>query len=233
MTQVVAIIQARMGSTRLPGKVLKLILGKPMLERMLERVKQAKLLDTIVVATTINPADDPITQLTDHLGISSFRGSETNVLDRYYQAAKKFKADVIVRLTADCPLIDPKIIDQVVSMRKSYGADYASNRSINKAVPSGMDAEAFIFKALQSAHHQATSSFDREHVTPFIYYHPRQFKLIAVSRSKKKQKQQWHLSVDKPKDLKLVRRIYSRLYHYNPRFKLSDIINLLERIHEE
>lgn len=233
MTQVVAIIQARMGSTRLPGKVLKLILGKPMLERMIERVKLAKFIDQIVVATSTKPQDDPICHLADKVNLHYFRGSEVDVLDRFYQAAKKFSADIIVRLTGDCPLIDPKIIDQVVSMRKSYGADYASNRSINKAVPSGMDAEAFIFKALQAAHHQATSSFDREHVTPFIYYHPRQFKLVAVSGSKKKQKQQWHLSVDEPKDLKLVRSIYSRLYHYNPRFELSDIINLLERIHEE
>lgn len=232
MTKIIAIIQARMRSTRLPRKVLKSILGKPMLERMLERVKQAKLLNEIIVATSTNKADDSIIQLTNKLGIHSFRGSETNVLDRYYQAATKFKADIIVRLTADCPLIDPKIIDQVVSIRKRYEADYASNRSINKAVPSGMDVEAFIFTALQSAHNQATDSFDREHVTPFIYSHPQQFKLVCVN-NKNKPTQEWHLSVDTPQDLGLVRSIYSHLYHNNPKFKLSDIINLLERIHKK
>jgi spore coat polysaccharide biosynthesis protein SpsF len=231
MTQVVAIIQARMGSTRLPGKVLKPILGKPMLERMLERVKQAKLLDTIVVATSAKKADDPITRLTNKLGILSFRGSETDVLDRYYQAAKKFKADVVVRLTADCPLIDPQIIDRVVSILKSRGADYVSNRSINKTVPSGMDVEVVIFQSLQAAHRQATSSFDREHVTPFIYNHPHRFKLVAMPGRAAKLTREWHLSVDTPTDLKLVRHIYSRLYHHNPEFELRDIINLLERIH--
>lgn len=233
MTKTVAIIQARMGSTRFPGKVLKSVLGKPMLERQIERVKGTKLIDQIVIATSTNSADYPIIRLSNQLGVSVFRGSETNVLDRFYQAAKKFEADVVVRLTGDCPLIDSKFIDQVISLRKRNSADYASNRSINKAVPSGMDAEAFMFKTLQIAHHQATSSFDREHVTPFIYNHPRQFKLVAVSENKNKQQLKWHLSVDRPKDLKLVRSIYSRLYHYNPRFKLTDIISLLEKLDEK
>ncbi len=229
MIQVVAIIQARMGSTRLPGKVLKPILGKPMLERMLERVKQAKLLDTIVVATSTKKTDYPIVQLTNKLGILSFRGSETDVLDRYYQAAKKFQADIVVRLTADCPLIDPQLIDAVVTVLRNDHLDYASNRVPIPLVPSGFDAEALTFKTLTAIHSLAKSAYDREHVVPYIHTHLDKFKTKTPPLPKKPLHPNLHLSVDTQTDLDKIRKIYTQLYPVNSKFSFADVINLVSQ----
>lgn len=227
MSKIVAIIQARMGSTRLPGKVLKPILGKPLLERMLERVKRACSLDQIVVATSTKTADDPIIKLTNSLGISFFRGSEKDVLDRYYQTAKKYRADIIVRLTADCPLIDPSHIDQAVKLLKSEDSDYVSNRSLKQIIPSGFDVEVFALSALKKTHQQAKTSYEREHVTAYIYNHPQLFKLKHVSSRMYGLSPSIHLSVDNKKDLKKVCSIYAKLYLKKPSFTTKDIAHVI------
>ncbi len=224
----VAIIQARMGSTRFPGKVLKHILGKPMLERMIERVKRAKLIDQIVVATTTNPQDNSITRLTDSLNISSFRGSATDVLSRYYLAAKKYHADIIVRLTGDCPVIDPVIIDTVVKTYLKDKWDYVSNVHI-RSFPRGMDTEVFSFRALTTAWKQARSAYNREHITPYIYAHSQLFKLKQVIAPPPLSRPDLRLTVDESADLRLVRKIYQAFYSSHPHFTLLDIIAFLDQ----
>lgn len=224
----VAIIQARMGSTRLPGKVLKPILGQPMLARMIERVKRAKTLDQILIATSTKPQDDSICHLADKVNLHYFRGSEVDVLGRFYQAAKKFSADIIVRLTGDCPLIDPAIIDTVVSRFKTSKSDYVSN-VLDRTYPRGMDTEVFSFNALKLAQRLAKSAYDREHVTPFIYTHPRIFHLKNVTAPASLRHPEFHLTVDEPADLKLITAIFRHLYRKNIRFNLSQIITLLDQ----
>ena len=223
---IVAIIQARMNSTRLPGKVLKKILGKPMLQLGLERVLQAKTIDKIVIATSTKKADYSIIRLARQLSVPSFRGSETDVLSRYYQAAQKYHAGVIVRLTSDCPLIDPSIIDQLVSTFNKGKFDYVSNVH-QRSFPRGMDVEVFSFKALSMTWKKARSAYNREHVTPYMYSHPRQFKIKSVIAPPQLKHPHLRLTVDEPADLTLIRKIYQALYPQNPKFNLQDVINFL------
>lgn len=222
------IIQARMGSTRLPGKVLKLILGQPILARMIDRVKLAKTLDQIIIATSTKSADSAIVRLAKKLNIAYFRGPETDVLSRYYQAAQKFSADPIVRLTGDCPLIDPSIIDQAVTAFKADSYDYVSNVH-RRSYPRGMDVEVFSFKALKTAWSTTRSSYDREHVTPFIYNPSNNFKLKHIIAPSGLHRPELRLVVDEMADLKLVRQIYRWLYPQKPQFKLEDILHLLDQ----
>ncbi len=229
MKHVVAIIQARMGSTRLPGKVLKDIAGKPMLEHVVSRTSQVKTLDTVVVATTTRPADDVIVLLCQERGWSFSRGSEEDVLDRYYQAALAFKADVIVRITSDCPLIDPEIIAKVVNQFLSYHDEtaYVSN-SLIRTFPRGLDVEVMGFNALEKAWQEDHNPVWREHVTPYIYRHPEKFKIHNVTNDRDYSYMRW--TVDTMEDLTFVRRIYD--HFQNEGFNWRDVINLLE-IHPE
>lgn len=228
MTKVVVIIQARMSSTRLPGKVLKPVLGQPMLARQIERVKRAQTLDQIVVATTTNPLDTPIYRLAGQLDIPSYRGSATNVLDRFYQTAKRYRADIIIRLAGDCPLIDPQIINRAVTTFNSGNYDYLSNVHL-RSFPRGMDVEVFNFKALTTAWQKARSAYNREHVTAYIYARPQRFKLQALLAPRAWRRPELRLTVDEPTDLKLIRQIYQRLYPRKPNFNLQDIIILLDQ----
>lgn len=226
--KIIAIIQARMGSTRLPGKVLKKILGKPMLQLELERISRAKTLNQIVVATSRQPIDAQIARLASKLGFLVYRGSETDVLSRYYRAAKKFSADTIVRLTGDCPLIDPIIIDQAISKFKTENCDYVANVHV-RSFPRGMDIEVFSFIALQTAWQQTVTPYDREHVTPYIYAHPRLFKLKEIIAPKALYRPELRLTVDEAPDFKLVKSIYQELYASKPHFKLQDIITCIDQ----
>lgn len=226
MKKIVAIIQARLGSTRLPAKVIKPILGLPMLARHIERIRQANTLDAIVIATPNTPKDKVLLQLSHKLKLPSFAGSETDVLDRYYQTAQKYHASVIVRLTSDCPLIDPSIIDQLVNTFNRGKFDYVSNVH-QRSFPRGMDVEVFSFKALSIAWKKARSAYNREHVTPYIYSHPRQFKIKSVIAPPQLKHPHLRLTVDEPADLTLIRKIYQALYPQNPRFNLQDVINFL------
>ena len=222
----VIIVQARMTSTRLPGKVLKEILGKTLLAYLIERLRRVKLVDEIVIATTINATDDPIVALCNRLGVCVTRGSENDVLARYYEAAILHHADVIVRVTSDCPLIDPVVIDKIIAFycnhRDEY--DYVSN-ALTQSFPYGMAAEVFPFKALEEAHREAVAEPEREHVSPFIYTRPERYRIGQVVQSENLSHHRW--TVDTPEDFDLVERITSALYPDKPTFDTQDILGLL------
>jgi spore coat polysaccharide biosynthesis protein SpsF len=221
---IVAIVQARMGSTRLPGKVLSRILGKPMLWHLINRLKRSRLLDQIVIATTDKERDRPILELADEMGIGSFAGSEDDVLDRYYQAATKFSADIVVRITADCPLIDPKVVDKVIQRYLEEDCDYATN-AIRRTYPDGLDVEVFSYMALEKAWKEAEWASEREHVTPYIWKNPDKFRLVNVENSVNLSDLRW--VVDEEIDLQFVRQVYEHLYKEGQVFYMEQILELL------
>ena len=231
MRKVVAIIQARMGSTRLPGKILKEVLDKPLFAYQLERVLRSSLLDEVVVATTKNPIDQQVVTFCQKRGVPVFCGSEENVLQRYYCAAKAFSADVVVRITADCPLIDPSVIDQVVSFylehQDSY--DYVSN-TLELTYPRGMDVEVFSSEVLEKVADKAESKWDREHVTAFIRQHPSEFRLGNVAWKENASHHRW--TVDTPEDFQLIKVLLEAIYPHHPKFTLEDLLQLLT-VHPE
>ncbi len=221
----VAIVQARMHSTRLPGKVMTELAGKPMLYYVVHRARQASNLDMVAVATSDQPADDIIAQYCGEIGIPFFRGSLDDVLDRYYQAARWYSADVIVRLTADCPLIDPGIIDRVVGVFQAGNYDYVSNIH-NPTYPDGLDTETFTLQAIERAWREATLKSEREHVTSYIWKHPNLFHLANVENDIDLSALRW--TVDEPQDLEFVRRIY----HYlgpTSSFGMIEVLALLRK----
>lgn len=223
---IVAIIQARMTSTRLPGKVLKKVLNKTLLEYELERIMRSKLINEVVVATTTNETDDPIVELCNRLGVGVYRGSDENVLSRYYQAAKEYEADIVVRLTSDCPLIDPFVIDHVIDcyLNQPLKYDYVSN-TIMRSYPRGMDTEVFSYKVLSEACNEATEYFHKEHVTPFIWGNPERFRLKDVIYSNDSSRHRW--TVDTPEDFELIKLIIENIYSQNKQFTLEDILHLV------
>lgn len=224
----VIIVQARMGSTRLPGKVLREVDGKPLLAYELERLRRVRLADELVVATTTGDADLPVVALCRQLGVAVTRGPEDDVLARYHAAAVEHAADVIVRITADCPVIDPAIVDQTIAMyRDARGAyDYVSN-ALEDSFPRGMDAEVFAMRALDEAFREARAQDEREHVTPFIYRQPGRYRLGNLACARMLAQHRW--TVDTPEDFALVARIIGALYPADPAFGLADILALLER----
>jgi spore coat polysaccharide biosynthesis protein SpsF len=220
----IAIVQARMGSTRLPGKVLAEICGVPMLGFLLQRLSRSAELDRTVVATTTNDHDDLLVDWLESNGVSYFRGSENDVLDRFWQCARIHEADVVVRVTADDPLKDPEIIDQALSeLRAAVGIDYVSN-NIRPTFPEGLDIEAFTFQTLTRAHQQATLQSEREHVTPYIWKNPNQFNLRCFEMEPNLSS--WRWTVDKPEDLTFIRTVMS---HFGNEINTSykDIIRLI------
>lgn len=224
----VAILQARMGSTRLPGKILKPILGKPMLAYQLERLGRCRQLDQFIVATTTNPADDTLAAFCETVSIPVYRGSEQDVLRRYYEAAVNTQADCVVRLTGDCPLIDPSVVDSVILAFQSAepAVDYASN-TLERTFPRGLDVEVFSVEALAKAHRTATESYEREHVTPYIYRHPETFKLLQHRQIKDYSHLRW--TVDTPEDFALIEKILTAFYPQNPLFSHTDVLDLLAK----
>lgn len=224
MSRTVAILQARMGSRRLPGKVMADVEGRPMLECQIERLKHCKTLDHIVLATTTEAADEPVAELASRLGVVAYRGSSDDVLDRYYHAARTSQAETVVRITADCPLIDPPVSDETVSLYLSGGLDYASTGTL---YPDGLDTEVFSFQALETAWKEARLSSEREHVTPFIHKNHGRFRIKTLTPERDHSGQRW--TVDEPADLEFVRQVYRRLYHPNRLFVMKDILELLER----
>lgn len=222
------IIQARMTSKRLPGKVLKEIDGRPMLKYMIDRVKAARTLERVILATSVDPTDDPVAEFCRKEGIECFRGNLNDVTDRYYQAAKSVNADVIVRLTADCPLIDPAVIDAVVQAFLQSGCDYGANTEPPPGTfPDGMDVEVFSFKAFHQLWQEATKPADREHVTYYFWQNPQMFKLhrhdLAEDFSS------FRLTVDYPSDFEMVTQIIQVLYQKNPLFTLQDVLDFLRK----
>jgi|APSaa5957512622_1039677.scaffolds.fasta_scaffold119129_1 spore coat polysaccharide biosynthesis protein SpsF (cytidylyltransferase family) len=221
---ILAILQARFSSTRLPGKVLKKILGKPMLSLQLERIKHSKRIEELIVATSTEDSDNKIESLCKSMEIPCFRGSLNDVLDRFYQAALPYKPENIVRLTGDCPLIDPLIIDNVIDLCIRGEFDYVSN-ALEPTFPDGLDVEAFKFSALETAWKEAFLPSHREHVTPFIYQNPERFRIDNYRNNIDLSYLRW--TVDLPQDFELVRQIYEALYRQNPKFTTQDILTFL------
>lgn len=227
--RVIAIVQARMSSSRLPGKVLKNIAGEPMLVHVVERARQARRVNEVVVATTTQPEDDAIEALCHERGYSIYRGSLHDVLDRFYQAALTYSADVVVRLTADCPLLDPGVVDHTVEEFFKARVDFAANRlppPFKRTYPIGLDTEVCSFAALQKAWQEATEAHDREHVMPYLYEEPGRFKVLVVNYERDFGKLRW--TVDTPEDLDLVRAVFDRLKD-TPDFTWLDVLALFER----
>lgn len=223
-----AIVQARMGSTRLPGKVMKKILGRPMLAHLIERLKKSEVIEVIVIATTNRAIDKPILTLAKSYAVEGFTGNEEDVLDRYYQAAKRFRLDPIARITADCPLIDIKITDAAIKyyLSNKNKFDYVTSA---KGYPEGLDAEVFSFAALEKSWRQAKKPSEREHVTPYIWNHPEIFRLGNLKWKLKGNFSRLHLSVDEKQDLRFAREVYKRLYRKGKIFYMEDILNLLKK----
>ena len=227
--RIVGIVQGRMASSRLPGKILKKINGQPMLAQVVERARQAKLLNVVGVATTTDPSDDPVEAFCRKRGYPVYRGSLLDVLDRFYQAARMLRAEVVVRFTADCPLLDPALIDETVQVFLDSGADFAANRlppPFKRTYPIGLDTEVCSFAALERAWKEATAKHDREHVLPYLYEVKGRFKVVVLNYARDFGHYRW--TVDTPEDLKLVRRIFRRMAG-QPGFTWLDVAALFER----
>jgi spore coat polysaccharide biosynthesis protein SpsF len=211
-----------MNSARLPGKVLADVCGKPLLHYVISRVRQARTLNLFAVATSDQSTDDVIENFCHANGVHCFRGSQDDVLDRYYCAAKHFQADIIVRLTADCPLLDPAIIDKVVEKFLTGNFDYCSNTR-EPSYPDGLDTEVFTWNALERSWHEARLPSEREHVSPYMTKNPGLFRLGGVKHNQNLSELRW--TVDQPEDLDLIRQIYGHLLDKN-NFGLKDLVAL-------
>jgi spore coat polysaccharide biosynthesis protein SpsF len=220
----VAIIQARLGSQRFPGKVLADVGGAPLLARMVERVRRATTIAAIVVATPEGPRDEPLRELARHLGVDRWAGSEDDVLARYAGAAERFGADPIVRLTADCPLIDPALVDRCVERFLAADCDIVG---LGGAFPDGLDTEVISAAALARAHAEARLPSEREHVTPYLWKHRDRFRGETVEFPASLGGRRW--TVDEPRDLDFVRAVYQRLYRSGGGFGWQDVEALLAR----
>jgi len=224
---VLAIVQARMGSTRLPGKVLKEVNGKPLISILFHRLSLCKKIDKIVLATSDSKENDELSNIVSKLGFAVFHGNEDDVLNRYYEAAKLSKPKTVVRITGDCPIIEPKLVDNIIEFYQTNEVDYASN--INPPTfPDGLDTEVFSFIALEKANQQATLPYDREHVTPFLRSNL-QFKKINYKNTEDLSNERW--TVDEPADFEVIKNIIN-YFSPNLDFTMLDIINL-KNIHPE
>ena len=226
--KIVAIIQARMGSSRLPGKVLKEVNGVPLLKYQFERVKQSLFIFETVIATTVREENDVIAEFCEQNQISCFRGSEDDVLSRYYECAREYKADIVVRLTADCPLIDPQVIDEVVKIYMENDYDFVANTAPPEGFtyPEGMDVEVFSFKLLERAVREAEKPSEREHVTHFFWQNPQLFSTYRIDLDK--DFSSYRLTVDYQEDLDVTESVIHGLYPKDPLFSMHDMIKFLD-----
>lgn len=221
---IVAILQARMQSTRLPGKILKPLLSQPMLYRQIERITRCHKINQLVVATSDQLEDDAVVDVCTPINVPVYRGKLHDVLDRYYHAALAFDAQQIVRLTADCPLTDPSLIDSLITFHLQGNFAYSSN-AIDRTYPRGLDAEIFSILTLTTAWQEAKLASQREHVTSFIYNNPQKFPMGVYKDSQDLSKLRW--TVDYAEDFELITKIYEDLYPKNPAFTTQDILQLL------
>ena len=226
--KIIAVVQARMGSTRLPGKVLMDLGGEPVLCRVVQRLRRAATLADVVVATTKSLKDEAIVRLCEERKINIFRGSEEDVLDRYYRTAEFYGCDAVARITSDCPLIDPGLVDEVIREFLNQRAEYASN-VLQRTYPRGLDTEVFTMGALNEIWRTAAEPHQREHVTPRFYERPDLFRLALVRGKEDHSRYRWTL--DTQDDLQLIRAIYS---HFGNRdnFTWRDAIDLMEQMPE-
>ncbi|MFD1192564.1 cytidylyltransferase domain-containing protein [Phenylobacterium conjunctum] len=217
----VAVLQARMSSSRLPGKVMRPILGQPMIALQIERVRRSRRLAEVVVATSIDPSDDPLADFLSSIGVRVVRGPLDDVLGRFIAVIDTLGlTGDLVRLTADCPLADPEVIDACIDLRKQGGFDYASNGRL-RTYPRGLDVEVFRIQALQQAARETNAPYDREHVTPWLYRPGSPFSQGELVQEIDESPLRW--TVDLPADFEFVRRVYETLYPANPTFTSDDI----------
>lgn len=222
---IIAVLQARVSSSRLPGKVLKPILGIPMLARQIERIKRARRIDRLVVATSVEPADAEIAALCEAISTPCHRGSFNDVLDRCYHAIAAQRPDYVVRLTGDCPLADWTLIDRTIEFCLAGDFDYASN-TLEPTWPDGLDIEVAHFSAFERAWQEAALPSEREHVTPFLYKHPEQFRLGSLKQETDLSDLRW--TVDEPEDFAFVSAVYEALYPANVAFTTQDVLDFLK-----
>lgn len=222
---VTAILQARTSSSRLPGKIMMDVCGQPMLARQIERVKRSRQIDTLVVATSYYEDDDPVAELAEWLEVPCVRGPLADVLDRFAKAANSYPADHILRLTGDCPLADPTVIDALIAFHTDNGFDYASN-TLERTYPHGLDAEIMRAEALKTAWREAETDHEREHVTPYLYANPQMFRLGGMRHSANCAHHRW--TVDYPEDLSLVHAVFEALLPENPDFSWTDVMAFLD-----
>lgn len=220
---VTAIVQARMSSTRLPGKVLMEICSKPMLALLVERLKASTRIDRIVIATSVDATDDVIARWCVENSVDLFRGSLDDVLDRYYNAAVTYGAETIVRITADCPLIDPALVDRVIEAFDNGGRVYAKSMG---RFPDGLDTEVFSFAALKRAHAEASLLSEREHVTPYIWKRPEEFPVVKIDNDEDLSAMRW--TVDDPADFLFVTKVFEALYMDGKIFYMDEILQFLK-----
>lgn len=226
MSRVVAVVQARLGSTRLPGKVLLDVNGKPMLQHVVERLARSRRIDEVVIATSTDPNDKALLRFGEEQGFRTLAGSEDDVLDRYAFTAKKTDADVVVRVTADCPIIDPAVVDATLDFFFRENADYAAN-CIQQTFPRGLETEVFSRDDLLDANKRAELSFEREHVTPHFYLNPDRYLLRFLAAEGELRRPEFRLCVDTPEDFALLKEIFERLGPGND-FTAMDIVRLLD-----
>jgi len=226
--KIIATIEARMTSSRLPGKVLMEAVGKPMLELMIKRLHRVPSLDGIAIATTTNAADEPIVDLAKRLSVGCHRGSEEDVLQRVLDTARSYEADIIVELTGDCPLTDPDIIEQTIQHYLKSNVDYVAN-TLTRTYPIGMDTPVFATDILADVAQRTNDPIDHEHVSLFIYRHPELYSLANFSAPSELTFPEMRLTLDTAEDLELIRSIFANLYPKNPQFSLYDILVFLDQ----
>jgi spore coat polysaccharide biosynthesis protein SpsF len=221
------ILQARITSTRLAAKVLMKICRKPIMQLVIERLRQCKKIDGIILAIPDTKPNDILEEYAKNTGCLYCRGSENDVLSRYYQTAKQYGATDVIRVTADCPLVDPGLVDLMVDRYLKENVDYAAI-DVDNNFPRGLDAEIFSFATLEKINKDAGRDYEREHVTPYIYEHPELFKILFIEAEKKLKRPEIRLTVDTREDFNLVKEIFDNLYGEGKLFSAEDIINFLD-----
>lgn len=222
----VCVVQARTGSTRLPGKVLLEVKGKPLLVHTLDRLKRCERIDHLILATSNLPQDRVLLNLAKKEGVEGFAGSEENVLDRYYRAVVHHRPETVVRCTGDCPLLDSEVTDLVIRRHDEKQKDYTSNTLV-RSYPRGLDTEVMKFSVLEKAARESTKDYEWEHVTPYLYRHPELFTIEQVVAEKERTIPGLRLCVDTVEDFELIREIFGRLYDQNSFFSVDDILALV------
>ena len=222
---ILAILQARMSSTRLPGKVLRPILGRPMMGWQIDRIRRSTTIDKLVVATSLEASDNAIQAFCDTNDVPCYRGALHDVLARFHEAVEAFgPAEHVVRLTGDCPLIDWTIIDAAVALHRSEGSDLAGN-GINRTFPDGLDVEVMTYSALDRAHREATNTEHREHMTQYIYHHPEKFRLAHLTQTPDLAALRW--TVDTIADFEMIEKVFAGLADTNNNFLQQDVLGFL------
>lgn len=225
--KIAAILQARMGSSRFPGKVLSEIAGKPLLSHIVERIQATEKISAVILATTTSPGDDELAIYAEQNAIYCYRGEVDDVLARFYGAATQYKTDIIIRICCDDPLIDPDMLNALLEMHLQTKSDYTSTSHV-RSFPMGVEAEVFNYDVLEKAFNLANKNYEREHVTPYFYEHPDLFKLAFLEATGKLRRPDIRLTVDMPEDMQLIQAIFNGLHRNGRLFRAGDVIDFLD-----